>query len=443
VGTEPRPIREEWPGGPEDRLNSWKEIATFFGRDIRTVQRWEKNEGLPVHRHLHDKAGSVYAHRKELDVWHQSRRAVVDADSADAQLPAEEKQGEDNNNESEPAGRCDALVLRKTASFFDALRVRIPSERRMWELAVCGSLACYPFMVWLAWWVRRESESQTGPENVWFAAFLAMATLRQCFRASVFFSVVMDPRNVAPQVPRWSTAARLVTVVYGVLIFIGGLQLGFVRFPLACPAGMCLGVAVVFVAVFIDPLNVRAAFPETTWRSRGEDQAGGSVVRWWSVAMLLLVLVVSAASWEWLQRGSRDSISRTIVITRFDNSAAEPRHDRFVVELAEEVVTELTRKERENLRVVAAPISSTFDPSDPVAAGKKLGADYVLCGSIRGDNAHIHIIAQLIRTKDRVQVMDETYEGDTRDVLSLQTKVAAALTTNIRAKLTETVARTD
>jgi TolB-like protein/Flp pilus assembly protein TadD len=67
------------PPGTPDRvaevtLDSWKEIATYVNRDISTVQRWEKREGMPVHRHLHDKRGSVYAYPSELDAWLQSRR---------------------------------------------------------------------------------------------------------------------------------------------------------------------------------------------------------------------------------------------------------------------------------------------------------------------------------------------------------------------------------
>src|SRR5882757_7267023 len=53
----------------EDRLDSWKEIAAYLERDVTTVQRWEKREGMPVHRHVHDKMGSVYASRVELDAW--------------------------------------------------------------------------------------------------------------------------------------------------------------------------------------------------------------------------------------------------------------------------------------------------------------------------------------------------------------------------------------
>src|SRR5262249_55970222 len=57
----------------EDRLDSWKEIAAYLNRDVTTVQRWEKREGMPVHRHLHGTMGSVYASRVELDAWAHSR----------------------------------------------------------------------------------------------------------------------------------------------------------------------------------------------------------------------------------------------------------------------------------------------------------------------------------------------------------------------------------
>ena len=68
-GTSPLSMRP-----PDDRLDSWKEIASYLSRDVTTVQRWEKREGMPVHRHQHDRMGSVYAFSSELDVWVQSRR---------------------------------------------------------------------------------------------------------------------------------------------------------------------------------------------------------------------------------------------------------------------------------------------------------------------------------------------------------------------------------
>jgi len=64
-----------------DRLDSWKEIAVYLRREVRTVQRWEKREGLPVHRQIHLKAGTVCAFKHEIDTWlkircHPSSEAV-------------------------------------------------------------------------------------------------------------------------------------------------------------------------------------------------------------------------------------------------------------------------------------------------------------------------------------------------------------------------------
>jgi TolB-like protein/Tfp pilus assembly protein PilF len=63
---------------PEDQLDSWKEIAAYLGRDVTTVQRWEKCEAMPVHRHVHDKRSSVYALTSELDAWRRSRKPRLD-----------------------------------------------------------------------------------------------------------------------------------------------------------------------------------------------------------------------------------------------------------------------------------------------------------------------------------------------------------------------------
>jgi len=71
----------------DDRLDSWKEIAGYLKRDVTTVQRWEKREGMPVHRHLHAKLGSVYAFRSELDAWAGSRMPAKLQDDKEPAAP--------------------------------------------------------------------------------------------------------------------------------------------------------------------------------------------------------------------------------------------------------------------------------------------------------------------------------------------------------------------
>jgi Tol biopolymer transport system component len=102
-----------------DRLDSWKEIAAYMRRDVKTVQRWEKREGMPVHRHVHDKMGSVYAFRSELDAWAEHRRLTAPAEGlampADAapsspsvgpRLDAESQGGDDSLQDAPPAARA-------------------------------------------------------------------------------------------------------------------------------------------------------------------------------------------------------------------------------------------------------------------------------------------------------------------------------------------------
>lgn len=55
--------------GVTDRLDSWKEIASYVGRDVRTVIRWEQQGGLPVYRIPVGQRQAVYAYRHEIDAW--------------------------------------------------------------------------------------------------------------------------------------------------------------------------------------------------------------------------------------------------------------------------------------------------------------------------------------------------------------------------------------
>jgi len=68
-------VSRHFPQPPEgDRLESWKAIAAHLNRDVRTLFRWEAQEELPVHRHLHNGRSTVYAYRSELDAWRASRQ---------------------------------------------------------------------------------------------------------------------------------------------------------------------------------------------------------------------------------------------------------------------------------------------------------------------------------------------------------------------------------
>ncbi len=72
----PETTPNEAPDG--DRLDSWKEIAAYLKRDVRTVHRWEAEQGLPVRRHIHNKRATVYAYTSELEAWRNARQPHVE-----------------------------------------------------------------------------------------------------------------------------------------------------------------------------------------------------------------------------------------------------------------------------------------------------------------------------------------------------------------------------
>ncbi|MBZ5644416.1 MAG: tetratricopeptide repeat protein, partial [Acidobacteriia bacterium] len=91
---------------PEDCLDSWKEIADYLGRQVRTVQRWEKSEGMPIDRHFHGKAGTVKAYKSEIDAWLQQRHA----------LGKDPKEDPKEDSDSDPGPAAAEGELRKTSA---------------------------------------------------------------------------------------------------------------------------------------------------------------------------------------------------------------------------------------------------------------------------------------------------------------------------------------
>jgi TolB-like protein/Tfp pilus assembly protein PilF len=73
---------------PSARLDSWKAIAAYLDRGIRTVQRWERDEGLPVHRLRHDQGSNVFAYKGELDAWWEGRQLDLAGEPAARDLGA-------------------------------------------------------------------------------------------------------------------------------------------------------------------------------------------------------------------------------------------------------------------------------------------------------------------------------------------------------------------
>ena len=121
------------PPGPEpqDRLDSWKEIAAYLNRDVRTVQRWEKTARLPVRRHPGGRLRTAYAYRSELDAWWRSQDAVAEPAS-----PSENQHERPvRDQESSPVALVDPLGSATTAG---AIGVH---PRRRWLAGLAAACA--------------------------------------------------------------------------------------------------------------------------------------------------------------------------------------------------------------------------------------------------------------------------------------------------------------
>jgi TolB-like protein/Tfp pilus assembly protein PilF len=75
--TESQRSRSEIEEPRADVLDSWKEIAVYLKREVRTVQRWEKKLGLPVRRLSRDKQAAVFAYKSEIDAWWRERETQI------------------------------------------------------------------------------------------------------------------------------------------------------------------------------------------------------------------------------------------------------------------------------------------------------------------------------------------------------------------------------
>jgi TolB-like protein/tetratricopeptide (TPR) repeat protein len=178
--------------GGERRLDSWKEIAAHFNRDVTTVRRWERRERLPVHRHVHDSRSSVYAYTGELDAWWASRAHSADVPTG---VPA--------TASAPPALDIPPIAARPTLTsvvpllLLAALALSLPRSRVSPASFEVGSLAVLPF-----------SSSSTSADGQYLSEGLTDAVidsvalipgLRVIARSSVirYQQVPVDLRTVA------------------------------------------------------------------------------------------------------------------------------------------------------------------------------------------------------------------------------------------------------
>ncbi|HZD95904.1 MAG TPA: hypothetical protein VE133_16710 [Candidatus Sulfotelmatobacter sp.] len=105
----------------DEVLNSWKEVASYMGRGVRTVQRWEQELGLPVRRPRGKSRSAVIAFKSELDRWlhnapgDQVKEQDGEAPAPDHRAPAHDaaqRQAQLNSNTHTLVVKTQMLVSR-------------------------------------------------------------------------------------------------------------------------------------------------------------------------------------------------------------------------------------------------------------------------------------------------------------------------------------------
>jgi pentatricopeptide repeat protein len=151
---------------PTERLDSWKAVAAYLKRDVTTVQRWERREGMPIHRHIHNKRGSVYALTYELDAWRQSRVALLAGDGEVDKAQAEIGVGA---SVAQPEGVAGETALNGVA---DRVAPRASKQRRwlLVALALLGvSAGLYVFY--------KDRLAHSGPQAISSLAVLPLQNI--------------------------------------------------------------------------------------------------------------------------------------------------------------------------------------------------------------------------------------------------------------------------
>jgi adenylate cyclase len=126
-------VKEPSRGSPasdreDERLDSWKEIAAYLKRGARTVQRWEREEGLPVHRLQHETLGSVYAYRSELDRWWAARTPGGTAPPAAGEASVAVLPFADMSQERDQAYFCEGIAEEITNALGRVEGLRVASR---------------------------------------------------------------------------------------------------------------------------------------------------------------------------------------------------------------------------------------------------------------------------------------------------------------------------
>jgi TolB-like protein/Flp pilus assembly protein TadD len=158
--------------------------------------------------------------------------------------------------------------------------------------------------------------------------------------------------------------------------------------------------------------------------------------RAWTTSLFVLLLVtVSLASWK-LHSGNRPSTPiRSLAVLPLESLSSDPAQDYFADGMTDELISALGQISA--LRVISRTSVMTYKharkPLPQIA--RELNVDAVVEGTVLRSGDRVRITAQLIAASADKHLWSQSYEGELRDALTLQNKVAGAIADQIRINL--------
>jgi TolB-like protein/DNA-binding winged helix-turn-helix (wHTH) protein/Tfp pilus assembly protein PilF len=155
------------------------------------------------------------------------------------------------------------------------------------------------------------------------------------------------------------------------------------------------------------------------------------------LAVICIALLLAAAGWE---RGffadSSSAPIRSVAVLALQNLSNDPTQEYFVDGMTDELITDLAQIRE--LKVVSKTSVMRYKGTQTSLSqiGRDLGVDAVVEGSVLRSGDNVRITAQLIRAASDRHIWAKAYDGDLKDVLSLQARVAEAITNEVKLNLT-------
>ncbi|MGB8583971.1 MAG: winged helix-turn-helix domain-containing protein [Candidatus Sulfotelmatobacter sp.] len=160
--------------------------------------------------------------------------------------------------------------------------------------------------------------------------------------------------------------------------------------------------------------------------------------RWISVALALVIIVSLAILSVWLFRSRAPAPTgiRSIAVLPLENLSGDASQNYFADGMTDELITDLAQISA--LRVISRTSVMVYKgarkPLPQIA--RELNVDAVVEGSVLRSGDQVRITAQLIEASTDKHLWSQSYEGELRDTLALQNRVASAIADQIRINLT-------